>query len=70
MTLDERIYQQIQRLPPAFQEELLDFIEYLLLKAERQEKQEWASLSLASAMHGMEDEPNLYDLSDLKVIFG
>jgi hypothetical protein len=33
--------------------------------SEQQEKQGWASLSLASAMRDMEDEPTLYSLDDL-----
>jgi hypothetical protein len=69
MTLDEKIQRYAQKLPVSFQEELLDFIEYLMMKAEQQEKQEWDSLSLSSAMRGMEDEPSLYSLSDIKVVF-
>ena len=70
MTLDEKIQRYAKKLPHAFQEELLDFVEYLIMKAEQQEKQEWASLSLSSAMRGMEDEPALYNLSDIRVAFG
>ena len=69
MTLDEKIHQYAQKLPHAFQEELLDFVQYLLMKAEQQEKQDWASLSLSSAMRDIEDEPVLYSLSDLRVVF-
>jgi hypothetical protein len=69
MTIDEKIQQYAQKLPRSFQEELLDFVEYLLTKAEQQEKHEWASLSLASAVRGMEDDPDLYSLSDIKVVF-
>lgn len=69
MTLDEKIRQIAQKLPHSFQEELFDFVQYLLMKAEQQEKQEWASLSLSSAIRDMEDEPILYSLSDLKVVF-
>lgn len=69
MTLDEKIQQYAQKLPASYQEELLDYVQYLLMKAEQQEKQDWTSLSLASAMRGMEDEPDLYNLSDLKVVF-
>ena len=68
MTLDEKIQRYAKKLPYSFQEELLDFIEYLMMKAEQQEKQEWSSLSLSSAMRGTEDEPSLYSLSDLKVV--
>lgn len=69
MTLDEKIHLYAQKLPHSFQEELLDFVQYLLMKAEQQEKQEWASLSLSSAMRDMENESILYSLSDLKVVF-
>ena len=69
MTLDEKIQHYAQKLPHSFQKELLDFVQYLLMKVEQQEKQEWASLSLSSAMRDMEDEPVLYSLSDLKVVF-
>ena len=69
MTLDEKIQQYVQKLPPWLQEELLDFAQYLLMKADQQEKEDWASFSLASAMRDMEDEPASYNLSDLRVIF-
>ena len=40
--------------------EVLDFVEYLVAKAEReaarQEERAWSDLSLAFAMRGMEDE--------------
>ena len=70
MTLDQKIYQYVQRLPDSFQEELLDFVGYLLMKAERQEAREWSSVSLSSAMRGMENEAPLYTPADLKVVFG
>lgn len=69
MTLDEKIYQHVRKLPDAFREELLDFIQYLLMKAERRETREWSSLSLSSAMRGLEEEESLYGPSDLRVIF-
>ena len=69
MTLDEKIYRYAQKLPLSFQEELFDFVQYLLMKAEQQEKQDWASLSLTSAMRDMEDEPALYSISDIQVNF-
>jgi len=70
MTLDAKIHQYVQKLPHSFQEELLDFVQYLLMKAEQQEKQDWASLSISSSMRGIEVESILYSLSDLKVVFG
>lgn len=69
MTLDEKVFQYVQRLPRSLQEELLNFIQYLLVKAEQQEKQEWGVLSLSSAMRDMEDEPALYSMADIKVRF-
>ncbi|MCS7016812.1 MAG: DUF2281 domain-containing protein [Gemmatales bacterium] len=69
MTIDEKIYQEVQRLPHSLQEELLDFIQFLLMKAEQREKQEWFSLSLSSALRDMDDEPALYSLADIRVRF-
>jgi hypothetical protein len=69
MTLDEKIYQSVQKLPVSFQEELFDFIQYLLMKAEQREKEEWAAFSLSSAMRYMEEEPVVYRLSDVRVVF-
>jgi hypothetical protein len=69
MMLDEKIHQYACKLPYSFQEELLDFVQYLLMKAEQQEKQDWASLSLSAAMQDIEDEPDLYSMSDIRVAF-
>ena len=69
MTLDEKIHRYVQKLPYSFQEELFDFVQYLLMKAEQQEKQDWTSLSLSSAMRDIEDEPALYNISDIQVAF-
>jgi len=69
MTLDEKIQRYAKKLPYSFQEELYDFVQYLLVKAEQQEKQEWASLSLSSAMRDMEEETSLYSLSDIRIRF-
>jgi hypothetical protein len=69
MTLDEKIHLYAQKLPYSFQEELFDFVQYLLMKAEQQEKQEWVSLSLSSVMRDIEDEPVLYSISDIRVVF-
>lgn len=66
MVLSEKIQEYIQKLPPSFQEELFDYLEFLLAKAEREDK-EWSRFSLASAMRGMEDEPEIYTVADLKV---
>ena len=73
MGISERIQQYVERLPAPLQIEALDFVEYLLAKAERdagQEEKDWLELSLNLAMRGMEDEETpLYTMSDLKVVF-
>lgn len=74
MLLAERVQQVVQRLPAPFQVEALDFVEYLLTKAEREtaqeERRDWARLSLSYAMRGMEDEDApTYTTADLKVVF-
>jgi hypothetical protein len=74
MTVTERIHQYVQKLPESLQAEVLDFVEYLLLKVEGETAQPdervWSNLSLALAMRGMEDEntPN-YTIADLKEVF-
>ena len=65
MTLDEKIYKYVQNLPRSFQEELLDYAEYLVMKADQEEKRDWDAISLSSAMRGMEDEIVSYSVSDL-----
>ena len=40
MTLNEKIQQYAKKLPRPFQNELLDFVKYLVMKAEQHEKQE------------------------------
>lgn len=65
MAIDEQIYQCIQQLPISLQAELLSFLHYLLMKVEREERQQWSSLSLHLAMQDMESEPNLYRLGEI-----
>jgi len=69
MTIDEKIYRYVQKLPRSFQQELLDYVEYLVMKADQEEKRDWDSLSLSSAMRGMENEKVSYNLSDLRESF-
>lgn len=71
MTTADRIREQVNQLPEAFQKEALDFIEFLTKKAKqrnsRQDDLEWFNLSVTSAMRGLEDENSPdYDESDLK----
>ncbi|NOZ50474.1 MAG: DUF2281 domain-containing protein [Chloroflexi bacterium] len=74
MQVTEKIHKNVQMLPEIFQEEVLDFVEYLLTKSQqemtRQDELDWSSFSLASAMCGMEDEDTpTYTMDDLKVVF-
>jgi hypothetical protein len=74
MAIAEKIHKYIDELPESFQEEALDFVEYLLMKAKSRsaqlEDEDWSFLSLSSAMQGMEDEESpSYTDADLKVVF-
>jgi Protein of unknown function (DUF2281) len=74
MTLTDKIQASVQKLPTAYQAEVLDFVEYLLAKTTRdareQEESLWSALSLTLAMRGMEDEDtHQYTEADFKVIF-
>lgn len=73
MAMTNQIQESVQRLPDSFQAEVLDFVEYLLVKAEREaarhEDEAWLNLSLAMAMRDLDDEPALYTHADLKVVF-
>ncbi len=74
MAMANQIQESVQQLPAAFQAEVLDFVEYLLAKAEREavrhEELVWSNLSLATAMRDVEDDDAVrYTLADLKVMF-
>ena len=74
MMILEKIQQYVQRLPAPLQSEVLDFVEYLLSKAERdiprRESEAWSDLSLVSAMRGMENEKTpSYTAADVKATF-
>lgn len=73
MTIAEKILQHAQGLPSSLQAEVLDFVEFLETKVgkpkEREEKTDWTTLSLSSAMRGMEDEDSPYTLNDIKETF-
>jgi hypothetical protein len=74
MVLSEKLQHYIRKLPASSQSEVLNFVQYLLEKGEREqgreEELEWSSLSISSAMRGMEDEEgSIYSESDLKEKF-
>ena len=70
----DTISRYLRRLPESAHEEVLDFIEYLMAKSERevfkQDAREWSSLSLMQARRGMENEETpVYSQDDLKERF-
>ena len=74
MAISDKIQEGVQQLPTVLQAEVLDFVQYLLVKTRRgsQEDEEglWSAGSLSSAMRGMEDEDlPQYTPTDLKVRF-
>jgi hypothetical protein len=75
MSIAENIHQYVQMLPDTLQQEVLDFVKFLLFKREQettpeQDEIEWSNFSLASAMRGMEDEDTpIYTTDDLKEVF-
>lgn len=73
MLVSERIQRYVEKLPAAFQVEVLDFVEYLTTKAEREameQERRWSSFSLSCAVRGIEDEDTpSYTPSDLKEVF-
>ncbi len=68
MTVMDKIMQHIQSLPESLQTEALDFVEYLEVKAGKNEAV-WTAFSLSSALRGMEGETPLYSAQDLKESF-
>jgi hypothetical protein len=69
MSLADKINNNVRALPESKQIEVLDFIEYLRVKTDRQENTGWSDFSLSSAMRGMENEESPYSLNDLKESF-
>lgn len=74
MAVAEKITEQVQELPEPMQREVLDFIEYLLTRTEREaatdDDRQWSRRSLSLAMGGMEDEDaGEYSIADLKESF-
>jgi len=66
MNLEKKIIHHIHELPESKKAQVLDFIEYLMNKAD---DADCAGFSLSSAMRGMEEEPSPYSLEDLKESF-
>ena len=72
MTVSDRIYQEVKKLPEPLQAEVLDFVQHLTSKAERETESDGSlrNLSLSLAMRGMEEEDTPdYSVEDLKEVF-
>jgi hypothetical protein len=67
--LSEKILTTVASLPESKQLEVLDFVEYLKLKTEKEESREWNNFSIATAMRSMENEDSNYSVTDLKETF-
>ena len=70
----ERIQEYVQKLPQPLQAQVLDFVEFLLSRVEREngnrDEKDWSAMSLAFAMRGMENgDGPVYTVADLKVVF-
>ena len=66
MAVANLIQEKVKFLPEPMQQEVLDFVDYLLQRS-KQEDVLWSKLSLRWALRGLEDEqwPE-YDVQDLK----
>ncbi len=72
MSDKDKILAKLLKLPKEKQEQVIDFIDFLSLKNTdtqlENEDLDWSKFSLSQAMSGMEDEPDLYSLQDLKEV--
>jgi Protein of unknown function (DUF2281) len=66
MNVEEKIIEQLHKLPEDKKAEVLDFVKYLRSKTE---EKDWSELSMSSSMRGMENEDTPYSLADLKESF-
>ena len=62
----EKIVAELESLKPEEQAEVLDFVEFLKNRKTLREEEEFKDFSLKTAMRGMEDEPDLYSLKDVR----
>ena len=70
MGIAEKLHRYIERLPASLQAEALDFVEFLIAKAEQEETKNWTDFSLQAAMRDMEAEAGpTYTQNDIKEAF-
>ena len=68
MSLVEKIVEKVKSLPEDKQIEIMDSIDFLSRKVEKEESF-WSKFSLESAMRELESEESLYTLGDIKERF-
>ncbi len=70
MAVADRIQKYVEQLPERFQAEVLDYVQFLLSKVQRetlgQDRADWTVFSVENAMRGMEDEEASYSENDIK----
>lgn len=69
MNYDDLVIRKMHELPDSMKMEVLNFIEHLKSQQQENDNDDWADFSLSSALIGMEEEPVLYSLRDLKELF-
>ena len=66
MNVSEDIIEKVKSLPKDNQLEVLDFIDLLSKKVDKEERKQWSQFSLETAMRGLETEDTLYTIEDIK----
>jgi hypothetical protein len=66
MATAEKIVIELKELQSDDQTEVLNFVKFLKYRRTRREEDGFKEFSLGSAMRGMEDEPDLYNVDDIK----
>jgi hypothetical protein len=74
MSVSERIYEEVTKLPEPLQAEVLNFVQYLAAQVNREipdtEELSYSAASLSMAMRGMEGEDTpAYSIEDLQEAF-
>jgi hypothetical protein len=68
MSTAERIAVEIEGLASEDQAEVLDFVQFIKNRESLKDERNFKFFSLDQAMNGMENEPDLYDLNDIKEV--
>ena len=68
MSTLELLAHKVESLPGALQLEVIDFVDFLLTRDEKQSRNEdkqWSTFSMQNAVRGFEDDPVTYSKSDV-----